>query len=79
MSYVMRRRRGPISDVAGGVERTGARGSLTGRPKKLSRQQIKIVQKLMDDKETKVREITKALNVSRSTLYRYQTDETIKK
>ena len=62
-----------------GLKAARARGSLTGRPKKLSRQQIKIAQKLMDDKETKIREITQALNVSRSTLYRYQTDETIKK
>ena len=62
-----------------GLKAARARGSLNGRPKKLSRQQIKIAQKLMDDKETKVREITKALNVSRSTLYRYQTVETVKK
>jgi DNA invertase Pin-like site-specific DNA recombinase len=62
-----------------GLKAARARGSLNGRPKKLSRQQIKIAQKLMEDKETKVREITKALNVSRSTLYRYQMVETIKK
>lgn len=62
-----------------GLKAARARGTIGGRPKKLSRQQIKIVQKLMDDKETKIREITQAMNVSRSTLYKYQTAELITK
>jgi DNA invertase Pin-like site-specific DNA recombinase len=58
-----------------GLKAARARGSLHGRPKKLSNQQINIAKKLMDDKETKILEITKTMNVSRSTLYRYQTTE----
>lgn len=63
----------------GGLKAARDRGSLAGRPKKLSRQQIKIARKLMDDKETKIDEITKAMNVSRSTLYRYQTVDALER
>jgi DNA invertase Pin-like site-specific DNA recombinase len=59
-----------------GLKAARDRGSIQGRPKKLTRQQINIAKKLMDDKETKILEITKTLNVSRSTLYRYQTTNT---
>jgi DNA invertase Pin-like site-specific DNA recombinase len=58
-----------------GIKAARARGRMSGRPKKLSSQQIDIARKLMDDKETKVVEIIKTLNVSRSTLYRYQTSK----
>jgi DNA invertase Pin-like site-specific DNA recombinase len=58
-----------------GLKAARARGSKNGRPKKLSKQQIQIAKKLMNDKETNVLEITKTMKVSRSTLYRYQTTE----
>ena len=58
-----------------GLKAARDRGSLSGRPKKLSKQQINIAKKLMGDKETKILEITKTMNVSRSTLYRYQITE----
>jgi DNA invertase Pin-like site-specific DNA recombinase len=61
-----------------GLKAARDRGSKNGRPKKLSRQQISIAKKLMDDKETNVMEITKTMKVSRSTLYRYQTTEVVK-
>jgi DNA invertase Pin-like site-specific DNA recombinase len=61
-----------------GLKAARDRGSKNGRPKKLTKQQIRIAKKLMDDKETNVVEITKTMKVSRSTLYRYQTTETIK-
>jgi DNA invertase Pin-like site-specific DNA recombinase len=61
-----------------GLKAARDRGSKNGRPKKLSKQQIRIAKKLMDDKETNVVEITKTMKVSRSTLYRYQTTETTK-
>jgi DNA invertase Pin-like site-specific DNA recombinase len=62
-----------------GLRAARARGITNGRPKKLSSQQIHIAKKLMDDKETNICEITKTMNVSRSTLSRYQTNETNKK
>jgi DNA invertase Pin-like site-specific DNA recombinase len=62
-----------------GMKAARDRGSINGRPKKLSEQQIKIAKKLMKDRETKIFEITKTLNVSKSTLYRYQTLEIRKK
>jgi DNA invertase Pin-like site-specific DNA recombinase len=62
-----------------GIKAARARGRMNGRPKKLSTQQIDIAKKLMDDKETKVVEITKALSVSRSTLYRYQASKNNRK
>jgi DNA invertase Pin-like site-specific DNA recombinase len=61
-----------------GLRAARARGRMNGRPKKLSGQQIKMAKKLMQDKETKVSEISKTMNVSRSTLYRCQTAETLK-
>jgi DNA invertase Pin-like site-specific DNA recombinase len=61
-----------------GLRAARARGRMNGRPKKLSSQQIKIAKKLMGDKETKVFDISKTMNVSRSTLYRYQTAEALK-
>ena len=57
-----------------GLKAARDRGSVAGRPKKLTEQQINIAKKLMDDKETKIYEISKTMNVSRSTLYRYQTN-----
>jgi DNA invertase Pin-like site-specific DNA recombinase len=62
-----------------GLRAARARGKMNGRPKKLSGQQIKMAKKLMEDKETKVSDISKTMNVSRSTLYRCQTAETLKK
>jgi DNA invertase Pin-like site-specific DNA recombinase len=61
-----------------GLKAARDRGSKNGRPKKLTGQQIKIAKKLMDDKENNVLEITKTMKVSRSTLYRYQTNEKAK-
>jgi DNA invertase Pin-like site-specific DNA recombinase len=61
-----------------GLKAARDRGSRNGRPKKLTRQQINIAKKLMDDKETNVQEITKTMRVSRSTLYRYKTSEAVK-
>jgi DNA invertase Pin-like site-specific DNA recombinase len=55
-----------------GLRAARARGRMNGRPKKLSNQQIHIAKKLMEDKETNVFEISKTMNVSKSTLYRYQ-------
>ena len=60
-----------------GLRAARARGRMNGRPKKLSGQQIKMAKKLMQDKETKVFDISKTMNVSRSTLYRYRTAETL--
>jgi DNA invertase Pin-like site-specific DNA recombinase len=62
-----------------GLKAARDRGSKNGRPKKLSRQQEKIAKKLMDDRDTTVPEIIKTMRVSRSTLYRYQTKEPVKK
>ena len=59
-----------------GLRAARARGSLGGRPKKLSGREISIAKKLMADRETKIFDISKTMNVSRSTLYRYQTSET---
>ncbi len=59
-----------------GIKAARAKGITAGRPKKLSGQQINIAKKLMDNKETNIVEITKTMNVSRSTLYRYQTNKT---
>jgi DNA invertase Pin-like site-specific DNA recombinase len=61
-----------------GLKAARDRGSLAGRPKKLSRQQINLAKKLIDDKETRIYEITKTMNVSRSTLYRYRTISPVK-
>ena len=58
-----------------GLKAARARGRMNGRPKKLSDQQINIAKKLMDDLETTVLEITKTMNVSKATLYRYRTVE----
>ena len=58
-----------------GLKAVRARGRMNGRPKKLSDQQINIAKKLMDDLETTVLEITKTMNVSKATLYRYRTVE----
>ncbi len=62
-----------------GLKAARARGRMNGRPKKLSNQQIAIAKKLMEDKETNIIEITKTMNVSRSTLYRYQTSKSAPK
>ncbi len=62
-----------------GLKAARARGRMNGRPKKLSNQQIAIAKKLMEDKETNIIEITKTMNVSRSTLYRYQTSKSVPK
>jgi DNA invertase Pin-like site-specific DNA recombinase len=62
-----------------GLKAARARGRMNGRPKKLSNQQIAIAKKLMEDKETNITEITKTMNVSRSTLYRYQTSKSVPK
>ncbi len=58
-----------------GLRAARARGKSPGRPKKLSNQQINIAKKLMGDRETNIMEIIKTMNVSKSTLYRYQTIE----
>lgn len=62
-----------------GLRAARARGRQSGRPQKLSAQQIDIAKKLMGDKETKVLEISKTMSVSRSTLYRYQIREKAKR
>ena len=61
-----------------GLKAARDRGSKNGRPKKSTKQQIRVAKKLMDDKETNVVEVTKTMKVSRSTLYRYQTIEAMK-
>jgi DNA invertase Pin-like site-specific DNA recombinase len=61
-----------------GLRAARARGSLSGRPKKLSNQQISITKKLMDDRDANIFEISKTMNVSKSTLYRYQRTERAK-
>jgi len=62
-----------------GLKAARDRGSRNGRPQKLTRQQRSIAKKLMDDRNTTVPEIIKTMRVSRSTLYRYQTNEPVKK
>jgi len=61
-----------------GLKAARDRGSKNGRPKKSTKQQIRVAKKLMDDKETNVVEVTRTMKVSRSTLYRYQTIEAMK-
>ncbi len=62
-----------------GLKAARARGRMNGRPKKLSNQQIAIAKKLKEDKETNITERTNTMNVSRSTLYRYQTSKSVPK
>lgn len=64
-----------IERTKAGLEAARDRGSLAGRPKKLSRKQIRMAKRLFEDKENKVDEISKTLNISRSTLYRYRKSE----
>jgi DNA invertase Pin-like site-specific DNA recombinase len=60
-----------------GLKAARDRGSFAGRPKKLDRNQIRMARRLYEDKENKVDEISKTLNISRSTLYRYRRREKI--
>ena len=60
-----------------GLKAARDRGSIAGRPKKLNRKQIRMARRLYEDKENKVDEISKTLNISRSTLYRYRRREKI--
>ena len=55
-----------------GMKAARDRGALIGRPKKLTRKQIKMAKRLFDDRENKIDEISGTLNISRSTLYRYR-------
>ena len=64
-----------IERTKAGLKAARARGSLAGRPKKLNRKQIRMAKRLFEDKDKKVNEIAKTLNISRSTLYRYRKGE----
>jgi DNA invertase Pin-like site-specific DNA recombinase len=64
-----------IIERKAGLKAARARGSLAGRPKKLNRKQIRMAKRLFEDKDNKTNEIAKTLNISRSTLYRYQKGE----
>lgn len=55
-----------------GLKAARDRGNIGGRPKKLTDKQIKMVQKLMKDDATNLKEIAETLKISRSTLYRYR-------
>ena len=61
-----------IERTKAGLKAARDRGSLAGRPKKLNRKQIRMAKRLYEDKENKVGEISKTLNISRSTFYRYR-------
>jgi DNA invertase Pin-like site-specific DNA recombinase len=54
-----------------GLAAARSRGSLGGRPKKLSDKQIEMAQKLIKDPTNSIREICRTLKISRATLYRY--------
>jgi DNA invertase Pin-like site-specific DNA recombinase len=54
-----------------GMQAARSRGKLGGRPKKLSKKQIKMAQGLMKDSSNNIKDICAALKISRATLYRY--------
>ena len=54
-----------------GLSAARARGRFGGRPRILDKNKIKIAKSLFSDRQNSVSEISKTLNVSRSTLYRY--------
>ncbi len=54
-----------------GLKAAKARGSLNGRPKKLTRAQIQMARTLMENPLNKAADICRTLKISRSTLYRY--------
>jgi DNA invertase Pin-like site-specific DNA recombinase len=58
-----------------GLRAARERGSLNGRPKKLTKAQIKMARSLMKNPLNKSSEICSALKISRSTLYRYCMEE----
>jgi DNA invertase Pin-like site-specific DNA recombinase len=54
-----------------GLVAARARGRKGGRPFKLDENKIAIFEQLLKEKTTTVTEVSKALRISRSTLYRY--------
>jgi DNA invertase Pin-like site-specific DNA recombinase len=54
-----------------GLEAARARGRFGGRPFKLDAKKIEMAKQLLKDENAKVTEVSKALGISRATLYRY--------
>jgi DNA invertase Pin-like site-specific DNA recombinase len=54
-----------------GLASARARGRLGGRPKAITQKQIQMAKTMLADPNTTVKEICEALDVSKSTLYRY--------
>ena len=54
-----------------GMKAARARGKMGGRPWKLTKNQVKLIQVAMQDKETNVSELCRELSITRQTLYRY--------
>ena len=54
-----------------GLSSARARGRLGGRPKAMTERQVSLAKTMLADPKTQVQEVCTALNVSKSTLYRY--------
>ena len=54
-----------------GLNAARARGRRGGRPKSLTMDQIKVIQRAMKDKTTVVTQLARAMNVSTDTIYNY--------
>jgi len=58
-----------------GLAAARARGRKGGRPRKLSKKQVEMAKKLMNDPTIPIEEICKTMGVSKATLYRYVVDQ----
>jgi len=58
-----------------GLAAARARGRVGGRPRKLSKKQVEMAKKLMNDPTIPIIDICKTLGVSKATLYRYVKSE----
>lgn len=54
-----------------GMKAARARGRNGGRPFKMTKAKLRVIQASMRDRETKVSELCKEMNITRQTLYRY--------
>lgn len=60
-----------VERTKAGLMAARARGRLGGRPKKLSRQQQKLLKQLYDDKQHSLNEICAMFGISKTTMYSY--------
>jgi len=58
-----------------GLAAARARGRVGGRPRKLSKKQVEMAKKLINDPTIPIEDICKTLGVSKATLYRYVKNE----